>query len=551
MNNKIPMTFLFLLINLVSYSSADAQKHQELLSELFESRYSPDQPGSSILISKKGEIIYEKQIGLANVEFGIPMNRNSKFSIGSITKQFTAAAILMLEEDELLKVSDDINKYIKGFTQEGSSISIEHLLTHTSGIPDYPRVTEVREKIRNNLSPQEIIDIVKEKPSDFSPGTQTRYSNTGYLILGKIIEKVSNKSYLQFLHDNIFQKLDMTSTTVSDYQKIVKNRVQGYSEDENDKIINATFHSSSFSAGAIVSTPSDLNKWITALFNGELLSAKSLDQMLTNYSLESGQKINLGYGWEINKLQGYQTYEHSGFEPGYKCNSIYIPEEQLYVVVLQNNEYGSPTPTMIKAAAICANKPYPSKNNSANLSPSQKKDFVGTYKISEDQKRIIGLVDGQIYIKAPGGKPSHLYALNENTLYYKDGYRQLRFDKAGSDRFQNFTYSNRRLITKGVKISDEIPKEKTAIEVDQSILSLYLGSYQSEQMNLNITMENEVLYIQPEGSNKLPLTPIGENAFVIKEMGAEVNFSEDKEGILQFINILIEGNTMVLEKKKG
>lgn len=533
------LSLLFIIVTLPITSSA--QSLTTKLDKLLESYYNDMEPGATVLISKKGRPIYQNQIGLANMEYQIPIQKDTKFPIGSITKQFTAAAILMLEEQGKLNTTDYIGAYLSDFPKEKYLVTIEHLLLHTSGIPDFPRVQEIRKQMRNNLSPEDIIEIIKKEPLNFEAGTSMRYSNTGYLLLGMIIEKIANQTYAEFLKENIFQSLKMSNTTLSHYEDIIPNRATGYSEDYNDELINATYHTSSHAAGAIVSTPTDLNRWITALRGSKLLNEKSLKKMFHNYTLTNGKNIGLGYGWEINEIADNPTFEHSGFEPGYKCNSVYIPSEELYIIVLQNNEYGSPTPFMLQAAAMCINQPYPNEVSAISFSKEKHQKFVGTYKFENEEERIIGIKNGALYYKERGGAASPLFIANDHTLFFKEGYRQLIFEQNESTT-NGILYKNRGYTLQGHKMSNEVPEEKKLVSIPVTTLEQYVGDYKTERFEMTISLEEGVLFAQPEGSNKVPLAATAANAFIIEEIGAELEFQLDENKESKYLIILIDGD---------
>jgi len=533
---------LSITLQLIILIVATAQNQSTLLDELFQSNYSNSGSGASILISKKGKIIYQNQRGYANVEYNIPIKEHTSFAIGSITKQFTAAAILLLEERGQLNLDDSLSKHLTLLPKSYEQISIHQLLSHSSGIRDYPRVPDIRQRLRANLTPHEIVEMMENVSLDFKPGSKVSYSNTGYLLLGLIIEKIAGQEYADFLAENIFDPLQMTNTLVGSYEQVVTFRANGYSEDENDELINATFHSSSFAAGAIISTPIDLNKWIIGIQNEKILSKRSLKKMFNNYQLSNGEKTNLGYGWELNQIAGENCFEHSGFEPGYKANSVYFPEEELYVIVLQNNEYGSPTPTMINAAAICLGKPFPNKKNAAKLNSANIQQLTGTYELASGDQRIIFQKEEQLYIKAPGGHSSVLFAKNESTLFYEEGFRQLHFKKNDEGKVEKLLYKSRDHEITARKISNEIPIEQMAIKVAPEILKTLVGIYNFEAFTMTITYKNETLFAQPEGANPLPLTPKSNDHFVIEENGAELDFNM-KQGV-ESLSLLLEGNKM-------
>jgi len=214
---------------------------------------------------------------------------------------------------------------------------------------------------------------------------------------------------------------------------------------------NAPFHPSTFSAGGILSTPRDLNKWVTALFSNQVLSEKTLKKMLQNYALNNGNTLNNGYGWEINKIANRMSYEHSGSEPGYKAYSIFIPKDEIYIITCQNTSEGSPSGFTIHGAALASNKPYLDERQGIQLSKEQCATFIGTYLFDANRERVIGLKDNQLYFKAPGGLQQTLYAINDSTLILKNGYRQFKFSNLTDTGYTKIEYSNRIYHSTGQK----------------------------------------------------------------------------------------------------
>lgn len=537
------------LLCFLTSSIVNAQSLVDQLDQIFESAYDPAKSGAAILITKEGKTIYQNQIGMANVSYQIPISTKTKFHIGSITKQFTAAAILILEEEGKLSTADPISKYMPNISDDKKAVTIAQLLSHTSGIKDYPRIPAIRKQIRNNLSPAQIIALVDKEALQFKPSTEMSYSNSGYILLGLIIEQVTGQDYATFLDQRIFKKLEMHSTSVNNYEAIVVNRAVGYSEDENDQLIHATFHTSPYASGAIISTGHDMSKWVTGLHEGKIINQKSLAKMFADNALLNGQTTGLGFGWEINQLADQPCFEHSGFVPGYKANSLYLPSQQIYVIVLQNNEYGSPTPTMITAAALVSGKPYPTAADAKQLSSAAIEDITGIYELANGEQRIIFKNETGLFIKSAGGQVSRLYAKDEHTVYYKEGYRQISFDTTNTGKIEGFVYRNRRLQSQATKIADDVPKEKKEVQLGVAILEKYVGSYQFEPFKVAITLTDRTLFIQPEGSNKLPLIATSASTFLVEEIGAELSFqslpNNDMEAAL-----LVEGDVMKGVRKK-
>ncbi|HPF51629.1 MAG TPA: serine hydrolase domain-containing protein [Draconibacterium sp.] len=350
MNGKIVAIIVLLMVPFLGSISQSIEK--EIDNTLCE-KYSGDNPGAVFLIAKDGKVVYRKAFGKANIELDVNMKPENVFQIGSMTKQFTAIAIMMLEEAGDLNVTDEITKYIPDYPTLGKTITIHHLLTHTSGIKDYTQMKALRDIAEKDLSPKELIDFFKNEPMDFEPGEKFQYNNSGYVLLGYIIEQVSGMSYEDFIEKNIFQKIGMDDSRYASDREILKNRAYGYQK--YDDILLNKMHISfniSYSTGSLMSTVDDLLKWQEAIKNDLLVSEKTKKRVFTNYTLNNGEKINYGYGWHMKEIDGMSSYEHGGSIFGFKSMAVYLPEKDIYVVGLTNCDCNSPTQVTRDIASV-------------------------------------------------------------------------------------------------------------------------------------------------------------------------------------------------------
>ncbi len=340
-------TATLILVFLFSVSICFGQKEMKTqIDSILSAKYLPEEPGAVALISRQGKVIYHKAFGMANLELEDPMTTANVFKIGSMTKQFTAISIMMLMEQGKLNLSDEITKYIPDYPSHGQKITIHNLLNHTSGIKNYTSIKAIRNEIRNDLSPTELIDFFKHIPLDFNPGNEFKYNNSGYTILGHIIELTSGQSYGDFVETNIFQPLGMTSSLYGSHSKIIKNRASGH-HFRNNEFMHSMYISLNipFAAGSLMSTTADLLKWQQAIKNNTLISAETTELIFTNYKLNDGNNTNYGYGWHTKTINDVQTHEHGGSIFGFKSMAVYIPSEDIYVVILSNCDCNSPTKT--------------------------------------------------------------------------------------------------------------------------------------------------------------------------------------------------------------
>jgi CubicO group peptidase (beta-lactamase class C family) len=324
--------------------SLNAQKLDQKIDSLILSEFKEsDWPGGVFMVAQKGKPVYQKAFGMANLELDAKLNINSVFQIGSMTKQFTAIAILMLEEQGKLKVSDPISKYIPSYPN-GNNITIHHLLTHTSGIKDFTKMKTIADIAQKEMTPEEMVNFFKNEPVDFAPGQKFDYNNSGYVVLGYIIELTSGETYEDFIRKNIFDKIGMTNSYYATDRKIIKNRAYGYHKKSygyvNKTVIN---FSVPFASGSLMSTLDDMLKWQNALNKNLLLNSKNEMKAFTKYKLNDGKEIEYGYGWHLKSINGTATREHGGSVFGFKSMAVYIPSEDIYVLGFSNCDCNSPT----------------------------------------------------------------------------------------------------------------------------------------------------------------------------------------------------------------
>jgi CubicO group peptidase (beta-lactamase class C family) len=295
----------------------------------------------SVLLAKGDQIILSRGFGLANIELGVANKPETKFRLGSITKQFTAAAILQLQEQGKLKVTEPISKYIPGSPAAWSGITIHHLLTHTSGIPSYTDSPRYMEQMREPAgTPLAFIDRFRNLPLDFKPGTKFHYDNSGYFLLGVIIEQVSGLKYEDYLRKHIFEPLQMTDTGYDWPSTILKERASGYSKDKGGREINAAFldMGQPYAAGSLYSTVLDLYKWDRALHTTKVLSAKSIEAAFTPNEHEMAKGVQYGYGWGISQVHGHKAVGHGGGINGFSTVIWRAIEEDAVSIVLSNRD---------------------------------------------------------------------------------------------------------------------------------------------------------------------------------------------------------------------
>jgi CubicO group peptidase (beta-lactamase class C family) len=334
---------LSLLLCLPAWTYVHAQTNlSQQLDPILATAIQASDPGVAVLIAKKGKVIYEAAVGSANLELQVPLKSNMVFQIGSVTKQFTAVGILQLMEQGKLSLQDSVQQYVKDFPAKGATITIENLLTHTSGLTDYTSIdSDIPFIERRDFTPEFIIDYFKQTPLEFKPGTRYGYSNSNYALLAYIIEKVTGMSYHQYITEKVIHAAGLENTRFAREKTIVPRRVTGYTRD-NGFYEHCDYQTLSigYGCGDLLSTAQDLNQWNEALLAGKLIRAATLARAYTPYRLADSTFSPYGYGWFIDQQGGRKCIHHEGQTSGFITLEKYFPREELYIAILTNVKSG-------------------------------------------------------------------------------------------------------------------------------------------------------------------------------------------------------------------
>ena len=368
--------------------------------------YPAAEPGAAVLVMKDRQVLLRKGYGLADLEQAIPIEPDMVFRIGSVTKQFTAAAILLLEQEGKLSVEDDLRKHLPDYPdlpQGGRTITIAHLLTHTSGIRSYTDMQDFGKKMRDDMSVDEVIALFRDEPLGFEPGEKYAYNNSGYVLLGAIIEKASGKTYEAYLREKIFEPLGMSQTYYGSASRIIPRRAQGY-DGVNAEFGNAEYLSMTipYAAGSLLSTVDDLAKWDRALSGTGLLSQASLDKWWKPFSLANGESIHYGYGWSISTYEGRPVVGHGGGINGFTCYLLRMPEDRVFVTVLTNRHDEKANPGLVarKLAAVAAGKPI--EESTVAVAPGGLAKHEGLYRTVAGARYVVTLEADQLRLRRYG-----------------------------------------------------------------------------------------------------------------------------------------------------
>ena len=421
----------------------------------------------SVLVARGDEVLLSKGYGSANLEWNIPNSPSTKFRLGSVTKQFTAASILLLEERGKLKTDDLVKKLMPDTPAAWDKITIYHLLTHTSGIPNFTSFPDYGPQEPFSATPEKLVARFRDKPLDFQPGEKWSYSNSGYVLLGYLLEKASGESYEKFVQGNIFGPLGMKDSGYDSNSAIIPRRAAGYAPGP----VNAGFVHMSipFSAGGLYSTTEDLLRWEQGLFSGKLLSAASLAKMTTPF------KNEYACGVSVRTVGGHKAIDHGGGIEGFNTFLAYYPEDKLTAVVLGNLTGDAPQQIATRLAAIARGEKVqlPSERKEITLAPKILEQYVGTYALATKINMMITVEGGQLISQISGQGKVPLFATSETRFFPKVVDAEIEFGKDDKDVYLVLHQGGRDM--KAPRTSDKV-LERKEIAIAPKILAQYAGT---------------------------------------------------------------------------
>lgn len=379
--------------------------------------------GLSVGVAHRGEVV-ERGYGLAEAEFRVATKPDTMFRIGSVTKQFTAALVMRLVEQQKVALDDPLSKFVPEFDTQGKVVTVRQLLGHTSGIKSYTDIGEEWERIQPlEISHEQMFALVETKPFDFEPGTNWAYNNTGYYLLGVLLEKVHEKPYAQIVLDEISKPLGLARTRYDSNKELIENRAQGYDVERgvitNDDLLGT---SHPFAAGALLSTGGDLVRWAMALQGGKVVKPESFAAMTTKKVLQNGHDTHYGFGLIVDDFADRPRISHGGGIHGFNSSLLWLPGDEFYVAVISNG--GSSAHRIAEDLTMellgiekpkADDKPIPA-DIGMELVGSYRVDAIGL-KLSVTQK------DGKLFVQGEGQDTFRL-------LYQKDREFRAEFDTA-------------------------------------------------------------------------------------------------------------------------
>lgn len=539
---------LLLIVGLYTTTSAQTDS----LSSYASKQLPADKPGAVVLVLKDGKTLLRSGYGLANIEARQALQPDMVFRIGSITKQFTSTAILKLAEEGKIKLTENITTYLPNFkTPGGVTVTVEQLLNHTSGLKSYTSLPDVmtKENKAKAITVPAMLDLIAGKPMDFEPGATMLYNNSGYFLLGAIVEKVSGMTYEEYLAKNFFKPLGMKSTYTSDTK--ISKLTTGYTPASEDSFAVADYVHPSlpYSAGMIFSTVDDLARWNAALFVGKVIKQTSLDKAWSSTTTSNGVTHSYGFGWQLGRIENWKTIGHGGGIDGFVSFEMYVPDEKLYVCVLSNN-MSVPTQEMSYELATRALNLTPKTYAAIPIDPSALDAYVGVYDISPAESRVIRREGNTLFSQRTGGPKYEIYPYAEDAFAFKGSDSRILFSRNSKNEVVGMQLIDRSWVPqKSAKTAKPLPAERTEISIEPAVFDPYVGEYELVPgFVIKVWREDAAFKAQATGQPAFDIYPESESRFFLKVVDALIEFKRDDQGTVSGL-ILFQGGREMPGKK--
>lgn len=513
--------------------SAPPESLQAQVDALLSPVFKAGTPGAALLVMKDGKPLLRKAYGTADLELGVPMTPEHVFRIGSLTKQFTAVAILMLMEQGKLALNDPLTKFLPDYPVQGKTVTVEHLLTHTSGIKSVTDIPEWIPLQRKDMTLTELIALFKDKPFDFEPGERWLYNNSGYVLLGAIIEKVAGTSYEAFLQKNIFDPLGLKNTHYDSATRIIHGRIPGYAPGADSGFQNAEYLSMTqpYAAGSLLSTVDDLAAWNEALLAGKLVRPETLKRAWTPHRLADGTSTGYGYGWGIGRFENMIT--HSGGIHGFTSDGILFPEDRLVVIMLTNSAVPARAPGRFtpRIAGLALGRTYTDPKAVA-VAAEALTPLAGVY-ANRWKEELSVWVDGtRVQVAGPNQGRTTVQPLSQDLFFPPGSPARVEFKRDAEGLPLEVTMKpGLGPEVRYVRTAKPLAAEKKAVAIDPKIFDQYAGDYELQPgFVIKFFRQGDKLMTQATGQAAFEIFAESETKFFLKVVDGSVEFVKDASG---------------------
>lgn len=500
-------------------------------SELVQSHYRADAPGAVVLVARGDRILFRGARGQADIASGSPLQPDSVFRIGSLGKQFAAAALLTLVDDGRVALDDPLSRYLPDYPG-GENITLSQLLNHTSGVRNFNGLPGyVDGVIRQDMTTAEIIDLFRNEPADFAPGQNWAYSNSGYVLIGAVIESVTGMPWHVYFEQRFFRPLGMRHTGYGHHPDFAVQQVSGYSyEGETVVPMRPMSMTQPHAAGALVSNVDDLLIWTRALHEGRILRNATYLQMITPHGVAAGEGIRYGFGLYTDTVRGHRVLRHGGHIFGFIASLSYLPGPDITIVVLENDDANSGVEEAHalarRLAAIALGEPYP-EMTPASLDAVTLQAIEGSYGFDGDVTRRLLIVGDRLTAQRGVGPRIPLTPIGVDDFLYEDGFNRLRIERNAQGVVVAIRYfaNGDGPGDRGARLSDQASAAPIGLDLDRAALERLVGVYANNQLTLTVSLEGEALFAQITDQPSFRLLATAPARFDVEGAPASIEFS--------------------------
>lgn len=512
-------------------AAPSAEALRALVDKVLAEAYPSDGPGAAAVVMRGGTIVYQGGRGMADTATGRAIAPDTVFRLGSITKQFTAAVIVQLVQEGKLSLDDPIAKFFPDYPQPGAGATVRQLLQHTSGIQSYTSMPGAMapENIAKPRTTAEMIAWFRDQPSPSKPGEAWEYNNSGYVMLGAIIEAVTGMAWHAAVEQRIARPLGLAAIRYGVEGESIPAMAKGYSGEPTvaAELADPIHMSVPHAAGALIGTVGDLAKWAQALHHGKVVDAAHYKLMVAPATTADGKSHPYGFGLALDPLRGHPAVGHGGGINGFSTDSIYVPEADLFVAVFTNSDRPAASPGLVmrRIAAAAIGDPYPAFT-ATTADPATFEAFFGVYPIAEGGERRFFARDGQFYTQRLGGSEMQVFPAGDDRFFY--GSRTLswfRLTRAADGTPAMEFHQNGETVAEISQRSGPIPAEAPAVELPREMLERYVGAYALGPATMTIAFaENGGLTAQLTGQPPIGIIPTGPGEFRVSGIEARLLF---------------------------
>lgn len=494
--------------------------------------FPPDGPGAAVLIRWGGETVLRKGYGMADLDLGVAIAPEHVFSIGSVTKQFTAVAILRLAEAGKLALDDTVGEILAGYAGPAAPVTVEQLLRHTGGVPSYTDFPEWLPRWREDMTLDVLIGLFRDKPLEFPPGTSWNYSNSGYVLLGAIVEKASGKSYEEYVEQELLAPLGLTNTRYGHQEEIVRGRVEGYHKGESG-LENAPYlsYTQPHAAGSLLSNVDDLARWSDALAGGKVVSQTSFTRMFTPATISGGDQNGVstryGFGMGIVEIAGRAVHEHGGGIHGFTADLLRVPDLDLVIAILSNSPEANPS-ELARKIATQALGGAAAKPVAIALPEAKLDEYVGVYAVPESaQDRRVFTREGDVLrLQRTGGSLFPMRAVGVDRFELEERTTTVTFLRDAAGKVTHAVVdAGFGPAFRSPRTDEPIPAERQATAADPASYDAFVGVYTlAPGFEITVTREGDGLFAQATGQGKFEVFPEAVDRFFYKVVDAQLEF---------------------------